>query len=206
MAELERQDVVLQPEQQGVEQQTVQQEGQEVTSEEVLHDDTDPIEVLKATAMQLGIDVEELAILTKKELQSLIDRQITQAIKTREEKLRREEEKRRLETEGKFQELLRLERKEALEDYKQAVLRARNLPEFLAAAVQVDSFLDLPFVEAKQKLEEQISQIAQAYEQHINELIQKRTRESQKGTTTPVGNTAKVVASFDDELRKFFSR
>jgi len=201
MAEMEKQDVVQQPEA-GATQQTES----EAVNEEVLHDDTDPIEVLKATAQQLGIDIDEVQILSKKELQSLIDRQVTQAIKTREEKLKKEEEKRRLETEGKYQELLRLERREALEDYKTVLLKAKNLPDFLAAAVQVDAFVDVPFVEAKSKLEEQINQLVAAYEQHINDILQKKARETQKGTATPLGNAAKVSVSLDEELRKFFSR
>jgi antitoxin component HigA of HigAB toxin-antitoxin module len=209
MAELEKQ---------GLEQQTVNQEQDVVqeTAEEVINeadvikDDNDPVEVLKAYAMQLGLSLDDVQIMTKKELQSFVDRQVTQALKTREEKLRKEEERKRLETEGKYQELLRLERKEALDEYKSVLVKSSGLPDFITEMVDTSAFVDLQFAEAKARLEERIRTLAEQFNQYIESLVQSRLKEMQKGTAIPSGSSAKVNTqvpkTLEEQLKQFFSR
>lgn len=178
------------------------------TNEEVLHDDTNAFDVLKETARQLGLSDEEVAIMSKKDLQSYVDKQVTQALKTREEKLKKEEERRNLEMEGKYQELLRLERKEALEDYKNALVKANNLPDFVAPLIDVSPFADSNFSTAKQQVEEKVKEFATAFSQFLDAQLQARIKEMQKGTSTPTGRAASVTSNADLEskLKQFFNQ
>lgn len=209
MAELEKQGLEQQTENQ--EQDVVRETAEEVINEaDVIKDDNDPVELLKAYAMQLGLPLDDLQIMTKKELQSFVDRQVTQALKTREEKLRKEEERKRLETEGKYQELLRLERKEALDEYKNVLVKSNGLPEFLADSIDTSAFADLQFTEAKAKLEEHVRALSERFSQYIETLVQSKLKEMQKGTAIPSGNSAKVNTqtpkNLEEQLKQFFTR
>ncbi len=205
MAELEKQGLEQQT---GNQEQDVVQETAKETDAEVIKDDNDPVEVLKAYAQQLGLSLDDLQIMSKKDLQSFVDKQVTQALKTREEKLRKEEERKRLETEGKYQELLRLERKEALDEYKSVLVRSSGLPEFFADLIDTSSFTDLQFVEAKSKLEEHVHALSERFNQYIESVVQSRLKEMQKGTAIPSGSSAKVSTpkTLEEQLKQFFAR
>lgn len=75
------------------------EQGQEAVTQEALKDDQDPKEVLKAMLQQLGVPPEEYEILSRRELQSLLDKKISEAIKTREQNLKKQQEEERLKRE-----------------------------------------------------------------------------------------------------------
>jgi hypothetical protein len=155
------------------ESQTVNQPAE---GEEVLYDDKDPIEALRATAIELGLNPEEVAIMTKKELQSQIDRAVTQAIKTREEKLKKKAEIEKMKEKGQYEQLLRQERKEALEDLKNTYLQAKGLPLEFGALITVDPLVDKSLSEAKEELVGAVETIAGK----INEIVESRVNEKLK--------------------------
>ncbi len=89
-------------------------EGQ--TQETAVQDDKNPLDVLRETvaqsAKELGLSEDEIALMTTKELQSYVDKAITQAIKTREERLKKKQEEEKLMQEKKYEELLRMKDEE----------------------------------------------------------------------------------------------
>jgi len=140
------------------------------TVDEVVHDDNDPIEVLKAMATQLG--VADIHLLTEKELRSIIDREVTKAIKTREEKLRKEQEMKLLQEQGKYEELLKLERKEALERVKGEFLESAQLTEF-ADLIDVNAYVDKPLAEAVTQLKDTLNRL----KNYVDTLVEIRLKE-----------------------------
>ncbi|MGB4751754.1 MAG: hypothetical protein WBH60_03825 [Fervidobacterium sp.] len=177
------------------------QEGALQETEEVLHDDTNPLEVLKTTAEQLG--VKDVHLLTEKELRSLIDREVTKAIKTREEKLKKEQEMKLLQEQGKYEEILKMERKEALEKVKQEFLEANQLEEF-AELVNVDSFLDKPIGEAVVQLKDTLGKL----KNYVDTLVEAKLKErisSLQRTPVPVNqtNTGDVKQILSERLKNF---
>lgn len=151
------------------------QAGQETTEQSGVSESTDPMEELKQKAQELGA-----AVLTQKELQSLIDREITRAIKTREENLKKEQEKKLLEEQGRYEELLKLERKEALEKLKREYLEARGLSE-------LNSFIDVNALASKSITEatEELTQLLSSVESVIGQMVEKRLKEVQRTTVKP---------------------
>lgn len=155
-----------------LEQEVVENRTQEA-QEEVVYDDQDPIEVLRATAIQLGLDPEEVAIMSKKELQSVIDRRVTEAIQTREKKLRKQAEIEKLKEKGQWEQLLKQERAEALEDLKHTYMQTKGLPEEFADLIDITPLLDKSLSEAKETLTEAVERVASK----LNELIEQKVNE-----------------------------
>jgi hypothetical protein len=173
--------------------------------EEVIHDD-DPVEILKKTAEELGINTDDLVFMDKKSFQSEIDRRITEAIKTREEKLRKEAEKKRLEEEGKYQELLRLEREEFLNAHKEALVKAYGIPSEFADLIDVASLSTKPFAEAKQELEQKFAIIKQKFDEYLAKKIEEQQKANQKGTVTPSNVASATADSLEAKLAQKFVR
>lgn len=188
-----------------VEETQTQAQEDVIGEEEVLHDD-DPVEILRKTAEELGINTEDLVFMDKKSFQSEIDRRITEAIKTREEKLKREAEKKRLEEEGKFQELLRMEREEFLSAHKAALVKAYGIPDEFADLVDVTSLSTKPFAEAKQELEQKIEIIKRKFDEYIAKKVEEQQKAAQRGTVTPSNVAAATANSLEAKLAQKFGR
>lgn len=183
-----------------LEQEVVESRTQEV-QEEVVYDDQDPIEVLRATAIQLGLDPEEVAIMTRKELQSQIDKAVTQAIKTREEKLRKKAEIEKMKEKGNWEQLLRQERAEALEDLKRTHLQAKGLPEEFADLIDITPLLDKSLSEAKETLIEAVERVASKLNELIEQKVNERLKTLERGTFTTAIPEGELPKSRDELLK-----
>ncbi len=201
MSELEKRGIDIQLFAEGDENATQQEQPVENTNqEEAIKDDGDPIEVLRATAIQLGLNPEDVAIMTKKELQSQIDSAVTRAIKTREEKLKKQAEIEKMKEKGQYEQLLRQERKEALEDLKNTYLHAKELPNEFGVLINVDPLADLSLTEAKEQLVSTLDSVAKK----INELVEAKVNEKLKslevGSFTQTSNIPETLPKTRDEL------
>jgi hypothetical protein len=177
MLEMEKRGIDIQLFAEGDENATQQEQPVENTNqEEAIKDDGDPIEVLRATAIQLGLNPEDVAIMTKKELQSQIDGAVTRAIKTREEKLKKQAEIEKMKEKGEWEQLLKQERLEALEDLKKTYLQAKRLPEEFATLIDVTPLINKSLTEAKEELVGAVETIAGK----INEIVESRVNEKLK--------------------------
>ncbi|EKF49526.1 hypothetical protein H17ap60334_04922 [Thermosipho africanus H17ap60334] len=175
--------------------------------EEAIKDDGDPIEVLRETAIQLGLNPEDVAIMTKKELQSQIDKAVTQAIKTREEKLRKKAEIEKMKEKGQYEQLLRQERREALEDLKNTYLQAKGLPLEFGALITVDPLVDKSLSEAKEELVEAVESITAKINEIIEAKVNERLKTLESGTFTSTKNAEKVLPNDPKEaLRQLFTQ
>ncbi|OOC42185.1 DUF4355 domain-containing protein [Thermosipho sp. 1074] len=189
---------------------TTQEEQKEATPQEqkpegVEYDDQDPMEVLRATAIQLGLNPEDVAIMTKKELQSQIDRAVTQAIKTREEKLKKQAEIEKMKEKGQYEQLLRQERKEALEDLKNTYLQAKGLPEEFGVLITVDPLVDLTLSDAKEELVKKVDTVASKINEIIETKVNEKLKTMEKGTFTQQPNTTQPLPNNPREaLRQLF--
>jgi hypothetical protein len=179
------------------ESQTVNQPAE---GEEVLYDDKDPIEALRATAIELGLNPEEVAIMTKKELQSQIDRAVTQAIKTREEKLKKKAEIEKMKEKGQYEQLLRQERKEALEDLKNTYLQAKGLPLEFGALITVDPLVDKSLSEAKEELVGAVETIAGKINEIVETKVNEKLKSLEAGSFTQTSNIPETLPKTRDEL------
>jgi len=182
---------------------TQQQKPQlEQENTEVEYDDKDPMEVLKATAIQLGLNPDDVAIMTKKQLQSYVDSAITKAIKTREEKLKKQAEIEKMKEKGQYEQLLRQERKEALEDLKKTYLQAKGLPEEFGVLITVDSLADLSLTEAKEQLTNVLNTVAQKVNEIVEAKVSERLKAMEKGTFTNQQNIKKTLPDNPKEALK----
>ncbi len=153
---------------------------------EKVEDEKDPIETLRQIAEELG--VKDVKLLTEKELRSLIDKEISRAIKTREENIRKEEERKRLQEQGKFEEILKLERLELLESLKQSYVENYQLPSIFTKLIDVKSFIDMPVVEGKQALLSTFQQIKEEFDKYVEEKLAQRISELQRNATKITDN------------------
>jgi hypothetical protein len=176
--------------------QQLQPEGQgEVTQEEkseVVFDDNDPIEVLKATAKQYGLSEDEIAIMTKKELQSFLDKKITEAIKTREENLKKKMQEEELKKKQQYEELLKLREKELLELKKQVLIQNSGLPAELAKLVEG---------ETEEQIKEKIATLQGLWQKTIETSVQKALEERLKGKT-PTAPKEQALSLSREALKK----
>lgn len=182
MEELEKQQEQAVNSQEGTEPVT----GNEQVNEEVLHDDQDPLETLRQMAEQLG--VKDVKLLTEKELRSIIDKEVTKAIKTREENIRKEEERKRLQEQGKYEEILKLERQELLESLKQSYIEAYNIPEVFAKLIDTKVLAEMPIVEGKQAIQELFTTIKEELDKIVESRVSQRISEVQKAAFKPSEN------------------
>jgi len=176
-------------------------EGGQVDTQEAIHDDKDPLEVLKAEAIQLGLNPEEVAIMSKKELQAYVDRMVTQAIQTREQKLRKQAELEKMKEKGNWEQLLRQERAEALEDLKRTHLQAKGLPEEFAELIDVTPLLDKPLSDAKESLTEAIGRITSKINELVEAKVNERLKTLERGTFTTAIPEGELPKSRDELLK-----
>lgn len=173
---------------------------QQAETAEVENDDKDPVEVLRQVAEELG--VKDVKLLTEKELRSTIDREVTKAIKTRDEKLKKEAEKKLLEEQGKYEELLKLERVEALENLKKEFLTMAQLEKF-EEFIDVKAFAEKPLADGTAELKEMLNGLKEFVDDVVEERVKQRIAEMQKGTaqpTTPSGS--ETVGGWQEKLSK----
>jgi hypothetical protein len=157
----------------------------------------DPIELLREEAEKLG--VKDFMLLTPAEL----DRKITQAIKTREEKLRKQQEVEEMKKKGEFEKLLRQERREFLEDILTEKLESAKIP-FVKDFINIDTFLDLDRQEAKQKILGLVDGLTKTMQEEIEKRLSERVKELEKGSY--VANPQNIIESDNpkDMLRQLF--
>lgn len=183
-------------------QNKTQEKQEEQKKQDVIYDDKDPKEVLKAMAEQLGINAEEYEVLSKSELQSLIDQKITSAIKTREENIRKQQEEEKLKQEQQWEELLKRKEKEVLELRKRELIRESGLPVSLSKLIQGDS-------------EEQIKESIETLKSALEEVTQERLKDEldnrlkgrkyEQGTKQPLNITREMLEQLSpDEINRLF--
>ena len=172
---------------------------------EAIKDDENPIEALKMTAIELGLNPEELAIMTTKELQSYVDSQITKAIKTREEKLKKKAEIEKMKEKGEYEKLLKQERKEALEDLKITYLKAKGLPEEIGALIDVNNLIDLSLTDAKEQLTDVVDKVAEKINELVEQKVSEKIKNMEAGTFKSTSEIQKQLADNPKEaLRQIF--
>jgi len=195
----------------GTDAQLQEQEGSsaatqaEQEEDEALHDDEDPKQALLETAKELGLDPDDLVFMTKKELQSYVDRMVTQAIKTREEKLKKKAEIEKLKEKGQWEQLLRQERAEALEDLKRTYMQAKGLPEEFAELIDVSPLLEKSLSEAKETLTETIERIAGKINEIVEAKVNEKLKQLESSTfTTPEESRPPLPNNPDEALKQLF--
>jgi hypothetical protein len=182
------------------------EKGQQVetqeTKENVIYDDKDPKEVLKSMAEQLNIDAEGYELLSKTELQSLIDQKITNAIKTREENLKKQQEEEKLKQEKQWEELLKRKESELLEVKKREMIRNAGLPVTLTKLVQGNS---------EEQIQESIEVLKSTLEEVTQEKLQSeidnrlKGKKYEQGTKQPINISKEVLAKLSaEEINKLF--
>ena len=169
---------------------------------EAIKDDENPIEALKMTAIELGLNPEELAIMTHKELQSYVDSQITKAIKTREEKLKKKAEIEKMKEKGEYEKLLKQERKEALEDLKITYLKAKGLPEEIGALIDVNNLIDLSLTDAKEQLTDVVDKVAEKINELVEQKVSEKIKNMEAGTFKSTSEIQKQLADNPKEALK----
>lgn len=182
--------------------QQVETQEVEQKKQDVIYDDKDPKEVLKALSEQLGIDAEEYEVLSKAELQSLIDQKITSAIKTREENLKKQQEEERLKQEKQWEELLKRKESELLEIKKRELIRDAGLPVTLSKLIQGNS---------EEQIKESIEILKTTLEQVTQEKLQSEIDNRLKGkkyeqvTTQPLNISKEMLAKLSpEEINRLF--
>lgn len=162
------------------------QSGQEGVTQDVLKDDQDPKEVVKSMLQQLGISPEEYEVMSKKELQSLIDRKITEAIKTREQNFRKQQQEEQLKKEKQFEELLKMKERELFEMKKQVLIRDSGLPPELS--VFIDGTNE---EEIKEKIETLKTTLQRLLEDRLKQELESRLKG--KTPTQPKENNIRIT-------------
>lgn len=183
-------------------QNKTQEKQNEQQKKDVIYDDKDPKEVLKAMAEQLGINAEEYEVMSKSELQSLIDQKITSAIKTREENIKKQQEEERLKQEKQWEELLKRKESELWEIKKRELIRDSGLPVTLAKLIQGNS---------EEQIKESIETLKSALEEVTQEKLQSELENRLKGrkyeqiTKQPLNITREMLSQLSpDEINKLF--
>lgn len=110
----------------------------------------------------------------KKKFQSFLDSKITKAIKTREERLKKQQEEERLKQERKFEELLKMRERELVELKKQVMLRDAGFPVELGSLVQGDT---------EEQIAESIKALQTILNKTVEEKVQSLIEERLKGRT-----------------------
>lgn len=152
-------------------------------AENVLHDETEvkqweadkqetqqvnPKDALITKAKELGINADEYEFLTKEELQKLIDKKVTEAIKTREENLKKKQQEEELKAKAQYEELLKMKEKELLNMKKKLLVTQAGLSEEVAELVDGST-------------EEEIQKKLEILQKQINETAQAMLQEKLKG-------------------------
>jgi len=173
---------------------------QNTGAENVLHDETElkqweadkqetqqvnPKDALITKAKELGINADEYEFLTKEELQKLIDKKVTEAIKTREENLKKKQQEEELKAKAQYEELLKMKEKELLNMKKKLLVTQAGLSEEVAELVDGST-------------EEEIQKKLEILQKQINETAQAMLQEKLKGKlptqpTKPEGTVTKEM-------------
>ena len=119
-----------------------------------------PKDALITKAKELGINADEYEFLTKEELQKLIDKKVTEAIKTREENLKKKQQEEELKAKSQYEELLRMKEQELLNMKKKLLITQAGLNENLAEFV--DGSTEEEIQKKIELLQKQITEAAQA--------------------------------------------
>jgi hypothetical protein len=150
-------------------------EGQ--TQETAVKDDTNPMDVLRETLVQsaheLGLSEDEIKLMTTKDLQSYVDKAVTQAIKTREERLKKQQEEEKLMQEKKYEELLKMKD----EELKKLQLERETL-DILTEKGKGKEWMNLltaPDIDGRKKQLETVEAL-------IDAEVKKRVEELEKGS------------------------
>lgn len=163
----------------------------------------DPIEALKAEAQKLGLNADELQIMTKQQMQSYVDSVVSKAIKTREENLRKQQHIEEMKKKGQYEELLKEERKIALEDLKNSFLQAKGIPSDLGVLIQTNDLTDLSLAEAKNALSEQIEHVTGVINAIVEQKVKQKLETMESGTfkNTAAGTSLGIPKTME-ELRR----
>jgi len=144
-------------------------------AENVLHDETEvkqwetekqetqqvnPKDALITKAKELGINADEYEFLTKEELQKLIDKKVTEAIRTREENLKKKQQEEELRAKAQYEELLKMKEQELLNMKKKLLVTQAGLSEDVAELV--DGSTEEEIQKKLEILQKQINETAQA--------------------------------------------
>lgn len=160
----------------------------------------DPIEILRKKAEELGI--KDFMLLTPAE----IDRKITQAIKTREEKLKKQQEIEEMKKKGEFEKLLRQERKEYLEDILTEKLETSGLAE-IKEFISIEGLIDIDKNDAKKKINEIVEGIVTKINETVEKKVAEKVKELEKGSY--VSTSANNIVNSDDPkemLKQLFNQ
>ena len=158
---------------------------QQTGAEKALHDETDvkqwealnettgttqadPKSLLIDKAKELGINPDEYEFLTKAELQKLIDRRITEAIKTREENLKKKQQEEELRAKAQYEELLKMKEQELLNMKKKLLVTQAGLSEDVAELIDGNS-------------EDEIQKKLEVLRKQINDAAQALLQDKLKG-------------------------
>ena len=167
-------------------------------AENVLHDETEvkqweadkqepqavnPKDALINKAKELGINADEYEFLTKEELQKLIDKKVTEAIKTREENLKKKQQEEELKAKAQYEELLKMKEKELLNMKKKLFVTQAGLSEEIAELVDGST-------------EEEIQKKLEILQKQINETAQAMLQEKLKGKLPTQPTKPEVTVSF----------
>ena len=152
-------------------------------AENVLHDETEvkqwetekqepqavnPKDALITKAKELGISADEYEILTKEELQKLIDKKVTEAIKTREENLKKKQQEEELKAKAQYEELLKMKEQELLNMKKKLLVTQAGLSEDVAELIDGNS-------------EDEIQKKLEVLRKQINDAAQALLQDKLKG-------------------------
>ena len=136
----------------------------------------------------------------QKRFQSFLDQERARAMKTREENMRKQQEREMLQKKGEFEKLMKLDRKAALESFKEAYLKANGLPDNLSDLVGVsEDLLDLSFEEAKEALKRKIENVATTFNSTIEKLVQAKLEQLERGTHIPSTGARRLTK---EEIKK----
>ncbi len=157
-----------------------------------LETDTPPKDLLAELAAERGLQPSELEVLPKKELQALIDSKITQAIRTREEKMKKAAEEEQLKAEKRYEELYSLKTKELeeerlrLEDEKRSLEQERvatHIKSSLAEAKLESDWAE--YITAKDS--KSAEKAVELFSKRLNAHVDRRIKELQEKGISVVG-------------------
>ncbi|MGM0641953.1 MAG: hypothetical protein ACQESN_11095, partial [Thermotogota bacterium] len=185
------------------EETTEQQETQEEQTEE-LEETNQVIDKLKERAKKLEIDPLKIQKADEEQLLQMIeDKRVQQAIKTREEKEKKKQKEQEMKQKGEYEQLLKQERQEYLEDYLEAKLESSNLKE-LRGFIDVSKLLDEDKSDAKEKINTTVSNLSEYVSKTVEERVNEKIKEMEKGSYTSTQKN-KESSSVMDSLKNKFS-
>lgn len=145
---------------------------------------------LRERAEKLGLDSIKVQKAGFDELTQMIeDKRVDQAIKTRDEKIKKQQEEEEMKKKGEWEKIALKERKEHLNDYVEAKL-GENLSDF-KDLINVDSLLGVEKSEAKEKIDKTISSLNELIQKQVEENYTAKVKELETDTSPKNQNSAK---------------